>query len=338
MNSSFYIVPKTDCPMRRLAMYLFALSLLASCTYRKLTKSKPAGGELIFQSGFEHDCSVILPRSEFADITGADRSFRDHNDWITDLDNHPNIGSFSIQFGIGDSTKRTARIIAEPGNRGNHVLQFWLKEPTVNGMNGRIQGNMYGNNGLKEFYQQERIFLHQDFNAVRKYPQKIHWLTIAEFWNNITWSQTVPYRFRITLGIGKLTEAEDDLHFILDAEDCQLFPDDKQKYTTVWAEAAKGIKVPIGKWFTMEYYFKEGDNKNGRFWMAITPAGEQKQVVFDVRKITHNTEDPHPDGVGEFNPIKLYTSKDLVNFMNSQQKVLQIYWDDLKLWKDKRPS
>ena len=319
--------------------YLFFFLLFASCTSHKLTKSKPAAsGELIFQSGFEDDCRLVLTRSEFADITGADRAFRDHNDWVADLDNHPNIGNFSIQFGTGDSTGRTARIIAEPGNTENHVLQFRLKEPAVNAPNGRIQGNIYGNNGLKEFYQQERIFLHDDFNAVRKYPQKIHWLTIAEFWNNITWSQTVPYRFRITLGLGKLTKGEDDLHFILDAEDCQLFPDNHQKYTTVWAEVAKNIKVPIGKWFTLEYYFKEGDHNSGRFRMAITPAGEQKQVVFDVRKITHNTEDLHPDRVGDFNPLKLYTSKDLINFMRSQNKVLQIYWDDFKLWKDKRPS
>ncbi|MBE7172105.1 MAG: hypothetical protein INR73_16070 [Williamsia sp.] len=324
--------------MRLIAPLLAILLLLVSCSSRKLAKVEEAkGGELIFQSGFENS-SRIVGMDDRSDIAGMDKSLPNRNDWVADLDNHPNIGNFSIQYEGGDSTMRYARIIAEPGNPDNHVLQFWLKEPNVHGTKGRIQANIYGNNGLKEFYQQERIFLHPDFNAVRSFPQKIHWLTLAEFWNNITWSQTVPYRFRITLGIGKLIEGEDDLHFILDAEDCQLFPDNRQKYTTVWAEVNKEVKIPIGKWFTLEYYFKEGDNKTGRFYMAITPAGEKKQVIFDVRKITHNTEDPHPDGVGEFNPLKLYTSKELINYMNAQHKALQIYWDDFKLWKDKRPE
>lgn len=87
----------------------------------------------------------------------------------------------------------------------------------------------------------------------------------------------------------------------------------------------------------MDYYFKEGDNTSGKFYLAITPEGERKQVVFDLTKITHNTEDPAPDGVSDFNPIKLYTSKDLIDFMKSQQKTLQIYWDDFKLWKNRKP-
>lgn len=324
--------------MLRLPACILISFLLTCCTARKLAKNDTAtGGELIFQSGFEGDCRIV-GTDDRQDIAGADKTLAVRNDWVTDLDNHPNIGNFNLQYEGGDSTMRAARIIAEPGNPSNHILQFWLKEPNVHGTKGRIQGNLYGNKGIREFYQQERIFLHDDFNAVRKYPQKIHWLTIAEFWNNITWSQTVPYRFRITLGIGKLTEGEDDLHFILDAEDCQLFADNRQKYTTVWAETNKDVSIPIGQWFTLEYYFKEGDNNTGRFYMAITPTGKRKQVVFDVRKITHNTEDPHPDGVGEFNPIKLYTSKELIRYMSGQGKALQIYWDDLKLWKDKTPN
>lgn len=323
--------------MIRYLMVVIAVVLLTGCKPGSVTKNEDNNGELIFQSGFEGDSKVVARNTE-SDITGTDVSLRDHNDWVNDLDNHPNIGNFSLQYQGGDSTMRFAKIIPEPGNTKNNVLQFWLKEPNVDNSKGRIQGNLYGNNALKEFYQSVRIFLHDDFHAVRQYPKQIHWLTIAEFWNNITWSQTVPYRFRITLGIGKLTADERDLNFILDAEDCQLFPDDKQKYTTVWAESNKDVAIPIGKWFTMDYYYKEGNNNNGRFYLAITPQGGKKQVVFDLRKITHNTEDPNPDGVGDFNPIKLYTSKELIAFMKSRQKTLQMYWDDFKLWKDKKPD
>jgi len=312
----------------------FQIILFSACAQEKTPLINT--GTLIFQSGFEPDSKVIAKGSD-ADITGADRSFADHNDWVNGLDNHPDIGNFNLQYQGGDSTMRFAKIVPEPGNPGNHVLHFWLNEPNVGGSKGRIQGNLYGNKGMKEFYQSERIFLPNDFNTVRTFPDKISWLTIAEFWNNITWSQTVPYGFRITLGIGKPITTERDLYFILDGQDCQLFADGSQKYTTLWSETNQKVKVPIGKWFTLEYYYKEGDANNGKFYMTIQPDGGKKEIIYDLTKITHNTKDPNPDGVTDFNPIKLYTSKQLINYMKSQGKTLQIYWDDFKLWENKQP-
>ncbi len=294
--------------------------------------------ELIFQSGFEPG-SKVIPRGSDSDINGKDLSVAAPNDWVEDFDKHPEVGTFSLQYQGGTESQRFAKIIAEPGNPQNHVLHFWLNESNVDGKKGRIQANIYGGEkGLKEFYQSERIFLTEDFNTVRTFPDKIHWLTIAEFWNNITWSQNVPYGFRITLGIGKPVAIESDLYFIIDGQDCQLFPDDSQKYTTLWSETNQKVKVPIGKWFTLAYYYKEGNAENGRFYMTIKPEGGAKEVIFDLTRISHNSTDPNPDGVTDFNPLKLYTSKQLIDFMNSKGKTLQIYWDDFKLWKNKRPE
>jgi hypothetical protein len=307
------------------------LIFLTGCQRTPVSKNAVTDQNLLFQSGFQND--TVVQRNEDADIVGADRTLPDRNDWVKDLDNHPNIGNFNLQYQGGDASMRFAKIIPEPGNPANQVLHFWLNESNVGGSKGRIQANLYGNNGLKEFRQSVRMFLPADFATVRTYPKKIDWLTIAEFWNNITWSQSIPYRFRITLGIGKPTEKESDLFFILDAQDCELFPNGSQKYTTLWSESNEQVKLPIGKWFTMEYYYKEGDSQNGKFYLAITPEGGQKQVVFDLTKLTHNSQDPNPDGVGDFNPLKLYTSKDLINYMRSKNKTLQIFWDDFKLWK-----
>lgn len=312
----------------------FLLLFFTSCAQEK--QSTVSNGTLIFQSGFEPGSRVVASGSE-ADIIGIDASKSDHNDWVSDLDNNPDIGNFSLQYQGGDSTMRFAKIIPEPGNTSNHVLHFWLNKPNVEASKGRIQGNLYGNKGMKEFYQSERVFLHNDFSAVRTYPSIITWLTIAEFWNNITWSQTVPYGFRITLGIGKPVATASDLYFILEAQNCELFADGSQKYTTLWFETNQKVKVPIGQWFTLEYYYKEGNAENGKFYMTIQPDGGNKEVIYNLTAITHNSKDPNPDGVTDFNPIKLYTSKDLINYMSSQGKTLQIYWDEFKLWKDKRP-
>jgi hypothetical protein len=312
----------------------FQIILFTACAQEKTPDSN--SGTLIFQSGFEPGSKVVAKGSD-SDIVGTDKTFPSHSDWVNDLDNHPDIGNFNLQYQGGDSTMRFVKIISEPGNPSNHVLHFWLDKPNVEGSKGRIQGNLYGNKGMKEFYQSVRIFLPADFNAVRTFPDKITWLTIAEFWNNVTWNQNVPYGFRITLGIGKPVATESDLYFILDGQDCELFADGSQKYTTLWKETNQNVKVPIGQWFTLEYYYKEGDANNGKFYMTIQPEGGKKEIIYDLTKITHNTKDPKPDGVTDFNPIKLYTSKKLIDYMGSQNKTLQIYWDDFKLWKDKRP-
>lgn len=322
-------------------VFIFTVQLvvITACAQEKLPDVQPpVKAVLIFQSGFEPG-SKVIQRGSDSDITGKDLSVAASNDWETDFNNHPDIGNFNLQYQGGDSTQRFAKIIPEPGNPQNHVLHFWLDAPNVGGSKGRIQANIYGGEkGLKEFYQSERVFLHEDFKTVRTFPEKIHWLTIAEFWNNITWSQKVPYGFRITLGIGKPVVTESDLYFILDGQDCQLFSDDSQKYTTLWSETNQEVKVPIGKWFTLEYYYKEGNAENGKFYMTIQPDGGTKEVIFDLTRITHNSTDPNPDGVTDFNPIKLYTSKKLIEYMKGKNKTLQIYWDDFKLWKNKRPD
>lgn len=318
----------------RLIQVLAIITIIGCSTEAQIIHEQ---SELIFQSGFEPD-SKVISRGADADIVGVDNSFYEKNDWVNDLDNHPDIGNFNLQYQGGDSNQRYAKIIQEPGNSKNHVLQFWLNEPNVGGKKGRIQANLYGGGGLKEFYQSERVFLHNDFNTVRTFPEEIHWLTIAEFWNNITWSQNVPNRYRLTLGIGKPVKEESNLFFIVDGQDCELFEDNSQKYTTLWSEINNEVKVPIGKWFTLEYYYKEGDTGNGRFYMSIQPEGEEKIVIFDITQVTHNSGDSNPDGVSDFNPLKLYTSKQLIEYMNSKNKTLQIYWDDFKLWKNKIPQ
>lgn len=319
-------------------LFFVVLQVIYFSVCAQESKIEKLSGELIFQSGFEPKSKVVVRGSE-ADIIGKDNSFYEKNDWIKDFDEHPEIGQFSLQYQGGNSTQRFAKIIDEPGNQQNHILHFWLNEPNVEGKKGRIQGNIYsGEKGLKEFYQSVKIFLPEDFNTVRTYPGKIHWLTLAEYWNDITWKKSVPHGFRITLGIGKPVATESDLYFILDAQDCELFDDGSQKYTTLWSEINEKVKVPIGKWFTAEYYYKEGDNTNGRYYMSVQPEGGKKVVVFDVKKITHNSQDRNPDGVTDFNPIKLYTSKRLIDYMKSEGKTLQVYWDDFKLWKNKRPE
>ena len=126
------------------------LFIIAACHPKQLVTGIANEGQLLFQSGFEPGAQVVPSRSD-ADITGRDNSNASHNDWINDLDNHPDIGNFNLQYQGGDSTMRFARIVREPGRPSNHVLHFWLDKPNVEGSKGRIQANLYGNKGMKAF-------------------------------------------------------------------------------------------------------------------------------------------------------------------------------------------
>ena len=308
------------------------LLLLFACSNQGQTPTvKYPDLPLLFQTGFE-PTTHTLP-SEFPKFAGKDETLDDKNDWEEGL--RQLAGSVYLNSTDGKVSQRFATIIPEPGNTDNHVMHFQMDEVWMNGeyRSARVQCDFYGiRTGLKEFYETIRLFLPDDFKAVRKYPQQINWLTILEIWNNVTWSQRVPYGFRITLGIGKTTEEESDLIFILDAEDCELFENGRQRYTKVWVDKNHDIKVPIGEWFTMHYYFKEGNAETGRFIVTLETKKNGEQTVFDITNFTHNTGDPEPNGVTEFNPFKLYTSMDLATFVKDQGKNLHVYYDDFKLF------
>ncbi|WP_254560023.1 hypothetical protein [Dyadobacter diqingensis] len=295
--------------------------------------------ELIFQTGFEGTSQVVrdLGTNDYGasleHIAGSDNTLSPKNNWDKDWKDVLNNGVMQLQYTGGDSTKRFARIESDPQNPKNHLLKFWLNDSwaaSESQQKARIQANLYGiKGGIKEFRQSVRVFLTEDFNVLKSYPHKITWLTISEFWNNEWWPKDEKYGFRITLGIGKPTEETSELNFILNAEN--------GLYNEIWNGDNTKVKVPIGKWFTLDYYLKEGNKENGRVVISITPDGEPTQLIADVTNFTHRIEDPSPDGFTGYNPMKLYTSRELVAHVKSRGKTLQIYWDDFKLWARKKP-
>lgn len=307
--------------------------------------TNPSNGNLIFQTGFENGVSIITKDAQTDEFIGTDVTFSKPNNWITDFVDHPNVGIVRIYYEAGNDSQRKACIVTDPVNPSNKVLNYKLVEPhinqnpyTVNGIvfdkKARIQMDLYGCNGLKEIYQSVRLFIPEDFNKFKntKFPGNGDWVTIFEFWNNAHWNTgyTYPFRFGVTL---KKTSAG--------VGSPLYFHSDGQKlvggFVTMWEKFNTDFPVPIGKWMTIEYYIKDGNKGNGRFYLAVTPDGETKTVVFDLTNDTCHPDDPNPDGLSEINPLKLYTSNNMVNQMNNMGGVFQIYWDDFKLWMNRRP-
>ncbi|NOQ75862.1 MAG: T9SS type A sorting domain-containing protein [Crocinitomix sp.] len=285
--------------------------------------------ELIFHSGFEPG-STDTTDGVVSDIFGMDNSVSPPNDWYYDLDLHPNIGNFSIQYQGGDSTMRMATIVDDPTDPSNNVLHYWLKQPNVGGTKGRVQANLYENVNLKEVYQSVRLFLPSaDWNLIKDSGGIVTWMTVMEFWNNM-YPLDPLYPFRITLGIHKLIDTSSTLTFSLEAQRMEL----PAPWPIVWAEYNTDFSVPVDQWMTLEIYFKEGDASSGRFMLTVTPDGEEKHTIFDVTNFTHHPSDPAPNGFARYNPMKLYTSDAVINYVRFNGGILQLYWDDFELWKD----
>lgn len=299
------------------------------------TDPTTSNGELIFQSGFESS-SVGVPANAHLDMTGIDTSVPAPNDWIQDLDQHPNIGDFTFQYEGGDETERYVRLIQDPIDPQNQALQFWLQHANVEKdgvkFKGRVQANIYNNEGLSEIYQKVRMYFPSDFASLEQAPTTFGWLTIFEFWNNPEW-RTPDLGFRVTVNVKKLSpEVNTPLTFGVHG---QVFEDDR--YKIHWEEDAHMFSIPKDQWLTVEIYFVDGDTENGRFYMAVTPENEQKVVLFDITNTTQHPNDTNPDGLTHYNPMKLYTSRGLIDHVRDNDMVLQLYWDDFELWKGRKP-
>ncbi|PWL27354.1 MAG: hypothetical protein DCO96_11460 [Fluviicola sp. XM-24bin1] len=109
------------------------------------------------------------------------------------------------------------------------------------------------------------------------------------------------------------------------------------QWKEVWGETATNFPLVFGKWMEVEMYIKEGDENNGRFYMAVTPENGSKIVLFDITNTTQHPKEKCPDGFTHFEPMKMCTSGDNINHMRNAGKELSLYWDDWKLYLNKTP-
>ncbi len=239
-----------------------------------------------------------------------------------------------IQYEGGDRSEREAVVVDDPLRPGNHVLEMRLSSPNVRsksgkGDKGRVQLNLYGNRNVQELRQSVRLMLDPDFEAVRGLGFSFNWLTLSEWWNNASWTKEA-FPFRISVALHKPDARQgSDLYFSVTAQ--TLDGGTRKWKPPIWAGLNRGFAVPIGKWMTLDYYFREGDHSRGRFFLSVTVDGQPSVTVFDIHDFTRHPDDGQPDGLSHLNPIKLYSSGRLVNAVKAREKSVKLYWDDLEL-------
>jgi hypothetical protein len=254
-------------------------------------------------------------------------------DLATDtVPSHP--GALAVQYQGGNAEQRIAELVADPRDAANQVLQFRLREANViddtgHADRGRVQLNAYNlaPASARELRFSTRMFLASDIDLLRQMNATFDWLTVSEWWNNAGWTgQAFP--FRVAVNIVKVSRRKGTpLNFRAAAQ--TLDPVTQNWSRIVWQVTNRTVQVPTGRWVTLEYAYLEGNASTGRFYMAMTPDGGQRTVLFDIRSWTHHPDDPAPDGLTHVNPLKLYTSATVIDHVRNAGGTLSVHWDDL---------
>lgn len=285
---------------------------------------------LVFQSGFEPNTRIINQTAADANIVGPDLALKTLNNWRENLENHPKIGYAAIQYQGGNPKQRLAEIGFDPQSMENRVLKFWLKAPNVDAGAGRVQMNLYGNREIRKMAYTCRMLIPGNLKRLRNARFGVKWLTLMEFWNNANWTgQKFP--FRITVNLKK--PALENRPFTIGVT-AQVYENERRKWKEqpVWDYLDTSFEVPLDHWMEWEVLFVEGNRNTGRFRLSVTPEGGERTVIHDIRNYTYHPDDPHPDGLNHFNPMKLYTSAKVINYMAHDNNYLQVYWDDFKFY------
>jgi hypothetical protein len=329
-------------PSMRLGFATLLLGAVLALSASAQNAARPAAGSaqtLRFSSGFEcgDEVSPQLGTQRARLVAGRACSGQD---WNRDLPSRRLLGRAALAYEAGDDSERFARVIADPVAPENHVLQFWLGAPHIGVRGPRAKGRVQLDigpmgDGAQEIREAVRMYLPADFAHVKDYPKPIGWLTIAEWWNNSP-APMERYPFRITVDIVKeQLRAGSPLNFRARAE---TYTRDGDRWTRVWSADNTSYDIPLERWLGVEYQFVEGDAESGRFRMTVQGAAGERVTIFDIRNFTRHPDDPAPDGVKNFNPIKLYTSGPVIEHVRARGGVLQILWDDLTLCAGDRGS
>lgn len=321
-------------------LILFSLSFIVlvsffSCKKKSINCGLDCGTqteELLFQTGFE-GTTITNGDYENANFSGTDLNFTSTSSW-SDFIAHSKIGFVEIGYEDGEDHQRKASIVADPDSLGNSVLQYQIFEPHIeegSKNKGRIQLAVHDNNCIKEIYQTVKLKLHPDLAHFQSRADRLYWFTLFEFWNNGAWTKE-KFPFRVSVNLFKEEGSGNAINFRVKSDYFQNL-----KWTEVWGETNTSFPITYGEWMEIELYIKEGDNNNGRFYMAVTPENGTKTILFDISNTTQHPKEKCADGFTHFETMKMYLGEDDINSMKDENKDLKIYWDDWKLYINKQP-
>ena len=212
-NTKLFLIKLT---MKKGIVLIFLLVFLSSCSEElnmQIKNAKIAASTVknnwiknhvenwdyvLFQSDFENK-NLSIPIDEIEVIISPD----------TESNLSQYMGTMYEWWDIND---RYSRIIEDPSDNNNSILQFWLKNSKIPNppwwnLKWRIQSILVPRKTLPEnkitnFKQTHRMYLHSDLELYKTYPEENSWFVIHELvaWASWEWDK---YPFLMGLGIAK---------------------------------------------------------------------------------------------------------------------------------------
>ena len=323
--------------------------------------SWPHVEDLIFAANSSDALTISGEGTCYGDIQGDDPS---GYNWDAGLETGAPVGELRFYFEGGSEAQRSVRLVDDPEEPTNTVLYTRIDRPNVEtgqpcdtepmsspcaaaeDTKARIQMVLRDNTELRHFNYQVRLRLGPGFGALKDAAMgtgvltdsplvpaeglSYHWLTIGEFWNNLA---NEDYPFRITLGA--LPKAGEGLRLTLKADKRVTNPDGSYSWEHLWEEPepSADFDLPIERWFTLHLRIVEGDETTGKTVLSrVTPDGNLEPLI-DVTGVTQHPDEPEEarDGFKDINPIKIYTSGQLLCGLHAAGLPLDIWWDDFAI-------
>lgn len=238
------------------------------------------------------------------------------------------IGKIKIFYETQNLDAAIAQVDDAPEKEGKKALHFKIVSPNVKkeGRNpkSRIQLGIAKKPGFKSFVSEVSIFLPTSMDELNNYPDQISWLTLHEFWNAPV--KSVGKTFRIAIGLCKSKKGK--LYFGYRSQDYI-----GEKFIDVAKSDNDSCEVPIGRWFRLRTEIIEGDKDSGSFCLTIKD-GNQEKTIYKFKTQTMATvfcKKLYPrQGFTSLQPLKLYTSTRLTNWMKQKGCALEAYFTDWK--------
>lgn len=287
--------------------------------------SSELGGNLLFQSGFEDGVSLTGNKE---DLRGSDGM-----DWTSDLESGiPEVRKFFFNFVDGvHGRDLKVELRQDPENKDNRVLYFENIQSVVSGKTSRVQSELLFqeyNNVFSQGYVRYRMRFSENIDHLRQYSGEIGWFTIMEWWENVDsrLSGDPAGKSRVALHINKKAGKGQKLFWRIYSEKRQPYNERGDK---LFNEINNSVEVPVGEWFTLETFFRQGDKNKGLVQVAITTESGDRKVLFNIKGATQHPSAPQPMRSWQF--FKLYTSRELLKFMKDAGKPAAVYYDDIMI-------
>ncbi len=226
-------------------------------------------------------------------------------------------GNHSIWYEAGTSTDRKAWIYKD-------TLRMSLYNAAIGGTKGRAQLQL-SDLSATQLVQDVSVYFPSGLSAYQSYPSSNGWFTLAEYFMGALGTEN---RFRVTLSLVKSTASE--LYFRVSGDIRTGGTAGNGIWQEVWSDVYDNAPISLGNWLTLTFGLQTGDDSSGKFILDATdPITSATVRLFDITNWTYHPSATSPIPVTSYNPLKLYTSKSIIDWINSQGEVTEIVFDNL---------